>query len=118
MSAALPISGWAMVAGSRAMMVGTFLGGMYVSRRRMQSTIAQTQLTNTHTWEHPQVIDGERGRTVIPFRRAAHDSDEQKRKEEAYTASAYRFWFRRGVGAAPSQGFHPCTPSKIFNFMP
>jgi membrane fusion protein, heavy metal efflux system len=75
--------GWAMAAGGGVVVIGTFLGGMYVSRRRMQATIAQMQLANPHGWDHPQVIDGEGGAPIIPFRKVAHDSGEQNRKEEA-----------------------------------
>lgn len=75
--------GWAMAAGSGAMVVGTFLGGMYVARRQMQGAIARMPLANAHAWEHPQVIDGEGGVPVIPFRKSTHDADEQKHKEEA-----------------------------------
>lgn len=80
---ALPIPGWAMAAGGGVIMLGTFLGGMYVTKRRMQATIAQMQLANTHGWEHPQVIDGEGGHPVIPFRKITHDSDDKNQREEA-----------------------------------
>jgi cobalt-zinc-cadmium efflux system membrane fusion protein len=82
-NSALPVPGWAMAAGGGALMIGTFIGGMYVARRRMQATIAQMQLANTHGWEHPQVIDGEGGHPVIPFRKIAHDSDNKNQREEA-----------------------------------
>ncbi|HEY9747881.1 MAG TPA: efflux RND transporter periplasmic adaptor subunit [Allocoleopsis sp.] len=82
-SAALPIPGWAVAAGGGVVVLGTFFGGMYVARRQMQATIAQMRLANTHGWEHPQVIDGEGGHPVIPFRKIAHDSNDKKQREEA-----------------------------------
>lgn len=82
-SAALPIPGWAMAAGGGVVVLGTFFGGMYVARRRMQATIAQVQLANTYKWEHPQVIDGEGGHPVIPFGKITHDSNNNNQREKA-----------------------------------
>lgn len=77
-TSALPVPWWAIVAGGGAVVVSTFLGGMYVATRRVRATLATAQLSNDHAWEHPQIIEGGNHTPVIPFRNTHRDADQEE----------------------------------------
>ncbi len=82
-TSALPIPWWAIAAGGGAIVVGTFLGGMYVATRRVRTATA-VQLSADPAWEHPQIVEGGNHAPVIPFRHHApkRDSDKQESDQQ------------------------------------